>query len=320
MPQPRDLWARLQRGLVHLRHGTLIERLRGELSAYRRRRRRAWWLSHRGKAESFVTILQPGLKMTLYFDDELSRLIYCDDFEWQERQFLNRFLRPGDLFVDVGANIGLFTLIAALRVGCTGQVFAFEPCGKTFSRLQGNIHINHLANVSCFRAALSDVKGEAKLTTSTDGYDAWNSLALPVAGDSLGVQMVPALRWDDFAKEHGLLSRVTMMKIDIEGWETYMLHGAAETLSRPDAPVLQVEFTDKACEAAGSSCEKLYHLLEGFGYQMFVYDWPGERLVADPLRESYPYVNLLAVKQPSQVVVRLNHRGRLSDAISARVR
>ena len=61
--------------------------------------------------------LQPGLKIRLYGDSELCRLIYLGSFETAERDFVKRFLRPGDLFVDVGANIGLFTLIAAARVG-----------------------------------------------------------------------------------------------------------------------------------------------------------------------------------------------------------
>ena len=66
-----------------------------------------------GRNGSFVSVLEPGLKIRLYGDSELCHLIYCRYFEAREREFLNRFLRPGDVFVDVGANIGLFTLIAA---------------------------------------------------------------------------------------------------------------------------------------------------------------------------------------------------------------
>ena len=76
---------------------------------------------------TFVMRLQPGLKIRLYGDSELCRLIYLGNFEATERAFLNHFLRPGDVFVDVGANIGLFTLIAAARVGPAGRVVAFEP-------------------------------------------------------------------------------------------------------------------------------------------------------------------------------------------------
>lgn len=239
--------------------------------------------------------------------DELSRLIYCEDFEWQERRFLNTFLEPGDIFVDVGANIGLYTVIAAHLVGPAGHVFAFEPSPKTFERLRTNVELNGFANVSCHQLALSHQSGQTLLNVSLDGHDAWNSLARPIAGSTFGVQTITGIQWDAFAREHRLTGQVTMMKIDIEGWETRMLQGACETLARPDAPVLQVEFTDQACQAAGSSCARVYGMLEEFGYQMFVYDGFLKRLIPEPLRETYPYLNVIAAKRPADVTARLLH-------------
>src|SRR5262249_39728633 len=83
------------------------------------------------RPHTLVIKLQPAVKMRLYGDSELCRLIYCRHFEATERAFLNRFLRPGDVFVDVGANIGLFTLIAAACVLPAGRVVAFEPTSLT---------------------------------------------------------------------------------------------------------------------------------------------------------------------------------------------
>lgn len=297
--------AQFQRGLYHLGHGTLFAALRQKYHEYKRDRRRAWWLSRQGKAEFIVAAIQPGLHLNLYFDDELSRLIYCDDFEWHERQFLNRFLGPGDVYVDVGANIGLFTLIAAHRVGPSGDVYSFEPCERTFQRLQANVQRNHFANVRCYRMALSDRSGETELTVSLDGYAAWNSLARPIAGRTFAAETVPCIAWDDFAREHQLAGRVTMMKVDIEGWESCMLRGGRDTLVRPDAPVLQVEFTEKASRAAGSSCADVYRMLEDLGYAMYVYDGLRKRLICDPPRESYPYLNLIAAKRKEYVMARL---------------
>jgi hypothetical protein len=96
-----------------------------------------------------------------------------------------------------------------------------------------------------------------------------------------------------------------MMKIDVEGWETRVLEGARETFSRDDAPLLQVEFTEAASTSAGSSCESLYRLLENLGYRMFGYDSSRRELIHDPLRESYPYVNLIAAKTPEEANSRL---------------
>src|SRR5437016_10596018 len=142
--------ARLQRGLWHLRHGTLLKSLRGKWKEYRRLKRRAWWSSQRVRSESMIATIDAGLQMILYFDDELSWLIYNQDFERQERQFVQRYLRPGDVFVDVGANIGLYTLIAAKCVGATGRVYIIEPCGKCFLRLRASGEINRFPNVLCY--------------------------------------------------------------------------------------------------------------------------------------------------------------------------
>lgn len=302
---------RLSHCLAHLRKGTLLGRLRWEWRQYIKRKRLAWWDCQIGKREDVESKVQPGIRIRLYFDSRLSQSIYCGDFEWRERQFLSAFLRPGDVFVDIGANIGLYTLIAAHRVGSTGHVYALEPCSKAYQRLLANVQLNHLTNVSCYQLALSDRVAQLDMTISLDGFDAWNSLAQPIRGNSFAVETVNAVTWDDFAQEHNLVGCVTMMKIDVEGWESRVLSGGYQVLSQTDAPVLQVEFTEQAGQSAGSSCVKLYHLLEELGYQMFVYDAKSKRLVRDPLRANYSYLNLIAAKRPEQVVPRLENHSRL---------
>jgi FkbM family methyltransferase len=295
----------INRALVHLRNGTLIERLQQKSHEYIRNRRRMWWNSQIGKREYIETKIQSGVRMRLYFDSKLSQLIYSEDFEWQERQFINAFLRPGDVFVDVGANIGLFTLIAAKVVGNTGHVYTFEPCSKTYQRLLDNVQLNRLNNVSCYQLALSDEETETEMAILLEGFDAWNSLIKPVAIEQFAVERVNCKTWNKFTQENNLIGRVTMMKIDVEGWESHVLLGGENVFSRKDAPVLQVEFTEKASNSAGSSCEELYHLLEEFGYQMFIYDAKSKRLIPDPLRETYPYVNLIAIKRQEEISKRL---------------
>lgn len=242
--------------------------------------------------------------MRLYADSELSRLIYCEYFEMTERAFLNNFLRVGDVFVDIGANIGLFTLIAAARVGQTGRVVAFEPATPTDERLLDNVRLNNFGNVTCVRAALSDSSGQLELVRSLDGFDAWNSLARPTIGSKFSNEMVDVIAWDQYATQHNLVGAVTMMKIDVEGWEGRVLAGGKEVLARSDAPVLQVEFNDETARAAGSSCRSLYEFLETLGYRIFIYDLCQGSLVPEGLREEYP-ANLIAAKNPDLVIERL---------------
>lgn len=296
---------RFRRGLAHLRKGTLLDRLQQEWRQYVTRRRLAWWESRAEKREHFETTIQRGVRMRLYFDSQLSKAIFCHRFEWQERDFLNAFLKPGDVFVDVGANIGLFTLIAAHCVGHEGHVYAFEPCSETHRRLGENVRLNQFTNVSTYQLALSNRSEQLEMTISRDGFDAWNSLAQPIAGESFAAEKVQCTTWDNFAQENDLVGRVTMIKIDVEGWEKHVLEGGTETLSRADAPVLQVEFTEQAALSAGSSCAELYRLLERLGYQMFTYDTKSGRIIPHALCKSYRYLNVIAAKKPARVLKKL---------------
>jgi FkbM family methyltransferase len=244
--------------------------------------------------------------MKLYADSELCRLIYYRHFESVEREFLNRFLRPGDVFIDVGANVGIYTLIAAIRVGPSGQVIAFEPSTTSYERLVDNVRLNNFPHVSCQKLALSDDEGESILMQSVDGYDAWNSLAKPTMGQSFTNERVCLMPWTKFAREHGLVGSTRMMKIDVEGWEARVLAGGEEIFSRTDAPVLQVEFTGNAAKAACSSCRELYRMLESLNYRMFAYAPERKALRPAGISEVDSNVNLIAAKDPDFVNQRLN--------------
>ncbi len=232
----------------------------------------------------------------------LSYLVFTKDFEQHERDFVRRYLRPGDLFVDVGANIGLFTVLAADTVGPTGQVYAFEPSPETFVKLQKNIQLNAFTNVIPIEAGLSHSDGTAELNVSSEGWDGYDTFGVPMLTGSANFSLkgkvaVPTMQWDKFATSRNLVGKVRMIKIDVEGWESHVLNGGTKTLSRSDAPTLQVEFTDDAARSTGTSCAKLYRQLEAMGYTMCRYDMDDKQLSPEPLQEEYPSTNLFCTKQ-----------------------
>jgi FkbM family methyltransferase len=301
---PKD---RLSRWKAYFQSGIILERIRVKLGKVARRRRRKQWkkMEQAGRV-SFVHAIQPGVKMHFFLGNELSRALYAKDYEAEERHFHNTFLKPGDIYLDIGANMGLFSLIAARRVGAKGQVHAVEPCSATFRRLEENLRLNGLRNVRPHQLAISDQPGKVDMTVSLDGYDAWNSLASPASGRVLATESVTAARLDDFIHQQGLEGRITMIKIDVEGWEAHVLAGGRETLSAPSAPVLQVEFAEHAARAAGSSPANLYQALTGLGYQMYRYDPRQRTLIPIRLDEiSGPYTNLVAAKDSAAVIARL---------------
>lgn len=305
---------RARRLIRHVRQGTLGERIVWEVKKWKTlakmspeqrssERRRLRWIRIKEKGGYIDTRVEGKARLRLYADSTLGALIYYQRFERDERAFLWRYLRPGDVFVDVGANIGLFSVIAAKRVGKAGQVYAFEPAALPRRRLEENIRLNSFTNVSIQQLALSDGAGWVEISVPTDGHDAWSSLAKPIAGADIRLERTEATTWDAFAEENGL-PVPRMVKIDVEGWEGHVLDGASRTLSAKDAPLLQVEFTDKAAKAADSSCAALYNKLSLHGYTLCRYDRRANRLVRDELRDSYPYMNLYATKHVEEA----NHR------------
>src|SRR4051812_46127494 len=107
------------------------------LKAYKSKRKAAitkkQWNDSFGDKNYFTHKLEENLRIKLFKGSELSRYIF-NGFEKKEINFLQRILQPGDLFIDVGANIGLFSLYAAKAVGEAGSVIAFEPTPDIFSR------------------------------------------------------------------------------------------------------------------------------------------------------------------------------------------
>lgn len=144
---------------------------------------------------------------------------------------MSALVSPGDTVVDVGANTGLFTVLAA-RCQPDVRVHAFEPVGRVFARLEANVALNRLANVRCHRLAVSDGVGSAVLRVPRD--DAVPMMASLVSGwttDEVDTEPVDVVTLDRFAASNDL-DRVDVLKVDAEGGEGAVVRGAAATIAR----------------------------------------------------------------------------------------
>lgn len=151
--------------------------------------------------------------------------------EFEEMAFVMHFLRPGDLFVDVGANVGAYTLLAAGVAGANSV--AIEPSPSTFDYLTRNVRLNDLTlKVNVVNAALGRSEGRIRLT---DGLGTENYVCPENAGwDSVEVRVTTL---DTLLRG----STPALIKMDVEGFETEVLAGAAETLAQPSLQALIVE-------------------------------------------------------------------------------
>lgn len=181
-----------------------------------------------------------------------------------EIEFVRRSLMPGSVFIDAGAYHGWYALAASQVVGETGLVLAFEPNPDTFAILMRNVSLNGRRNLRAFNVALSDVDGTVWLYRGP-GDEASSALA-QVAGGA-GQDRVSAKRLDEvLADLH--VSRVDVMKIDVQGAEARVFRGAMTTL-RSSRPLLIFEVDPDAANNMGVSTREAWDVLAGLGYGFF---------------------------------------------------
>lgn len=150
--------------------------------------------------------------------------------DWAEPELreLDRLLRPGDVFVDVGANIGLYALKAARLVGPTGRVLALEPGEEAFGHLKANLALNVYPWTTAHKLAASDRDGEAVLHHVPLGNDPQAFSLIANAATTQG-EMVTTLTLDSLAAREDLW-RIDLIKIDVEGAEPLVIAGATRVL------------------------------------------------------------------------------------------
>ena len=240
--------------------------------------------------------LEDGLLFECALGDSAGRILTVGSLERLERQFVRHWLKPGDVFFDVGANLGLFTVTGARRVGPAGHVYAFEPSQREAGFLQRNLERNGLSNVTVVTAALSDHSGTAQFAVAADGGN--NSLMKNEHPQQRIQywQTVPLTTLDEYVAAHSI-ERIALIKIDVEGGEANVLRGAAGLLSGPNAPAVLAEFCDMTAAGFQSSGHKLYEALATYGYQIFSLS-DIEDVALEPVasKDHYDYENLVARK------------------------
>ncbi|MDG2381085.1 MAG: FkbM family methyltransferase [Pirellulaceae bacterium] len=261
--------------------------------AYKRVVRRPWDISVYG-----------DMKMRCYPDCQGGGLmIYTNGMiDYDDGNFAMRYLRAGDAFVDVGANIGVYTLLAASRVGAEGKVLAFEPGKVAFQRLNENVKLNGLTQVKTMFAAVGEQSGEASFLQSANLINRFS-----LDGEAEKSEMVPCVTLDDMIGD----TRYAMGKIDIEGAEPLAFQGAIKSLAVGNPPVWVMELKDRLLQRFDSSADQFASQIRDLGYRLGQYDADANRL-SFPDRPWENRDNVVAVH--AEAVEQVNNR--LADAIS----
>ena len=189
-------------------------------------------------------------------------------YEPLETRIAEKLVTPGGCVVDIGANIGYYTLLCARRAGSAGQVYAFEPAPENFSLLQQNIHRNGYRNVQLENAAVSNVTGNLTLFISQENHGDHRVYAS--GSDDRQQVSIRAVRLDDYFADDPPL--IDLLKLDIQGAEGRALEGMKTLLQcRPPRAIL-TEFWPLGLRRAGTNPADMLRLLEATGYQLALID------------------------------------------------
>jgi FkbM family methyltransferase len=189
--------------------------------------------------------------------------MYLGTFEPFESSQVKSYLKEGMTFVDVGANVGYYTLMAASLVGSNGRVISFEPSAYAFGRLEETIRKNKLKQVHPIQAGLGDANGQAPLFVSARKGNHTPTMVPNGGGRPVDV---PLLRLDDYLAEHEV-DHVDFMKIDVEGFEPNVIRGAGKYIERGKIHAILCEFNANWLTANKSSSHALYDLLISHGFR-----------------------------------------------------
>lgn len=233
-----------------------------------------------GRREVIIEHADRGLRMRVDRTHHIGGALYWRGFHsrWLLR-CLDRILRPDMTLFDVGANQGEVTLYAARHLP-RGKVVAFEPTDDNYQRLISNVQLNNLSNVSTHKYGLGDERGQMQMYAADERSrhhkNGWNEgLASMFAANEqcalLG--MAEVYRLDDLFPTLDT-ERLDVLKIDVEGAERAVLHGAQDTIAR-FRPWIIMEINANTCRTAGYSTSELCELLRGLGYDGAVIDRSG---------------------------------------------
>jgi FkbM family methyltransferase len=245
------------------------------------------------KLSSFITMQRQGYRLRFY-PSSTSAMMWVDPLNSpQDENLFHRMLRPGDLVIDVGANIGALTLCASTLVGAAGKVISIEAHPRTYAYLQGNLALNRVANVESFNLAMGEKEGSIHFTDQR--ADEQNV----VTTEDRGIP-VPMKRLDALPIAPG---PIELLKIDVEGYEKFVLEGAAGLLDRTRC--VYFESWEHHFQRFGYGCCDLFHRLTEHGFQLLKIVEEKELVLLSENHISHRCEDLLAVRDLEHTLQRL---------------
>jgi FkbM family methyltransferase len=242
--------------------------------------RRFWHKPWREKAKSFTyrwATFRSSIHLPLRLPfgawwvprrDNLDGPLLAGSFETAELAFVERFLQPGMIVLDLGAHHGLYTLLASKRVGREGKVMSFEPSPRERRTLRLHLTLNRCQNVIIQESALGNADTQTDLYVVEGWETGCNSLKPPAVAGKTSLISVRVVRLDDVLRNSNI-THVDFIKLDVEGAELGVLQGAARLLELRPRPVILAEVQDIRTQPWGYPARDIIRHLSDKGFRWF---------------------------------------------------
>ena len=215
------------------------------------------------------TCNREGINFRLDISDYMEHAIYfgINDTVDFDRRLLYSLIKENYVCFDIGANIGETTLNFA-KLASKGKIYSFEPVPFLFQRLKTNVELNNFQNISLNNLAISDKQEELFFESPTNNNSSGISLNKEKSASS---SIVHSTTIDTFVTENNI-EKIDFMKIDVEGFENFVINGGTETLKKMK-PILFIEIDNKNLQKNNSSEQKILTLLQNqLGYTLYRID------------------------------------------------
>lgn len=232
-----------------------------------------FWI-YKKNYKSFSYKLLNKQRVRFYPDGQIARGIFLGGFENNELAILQAVLKKGSVMIDAGTNIGLYSIIGSRLAGSSGKIFSFEPSKSNYHLLLKNIKLNKAENIVAINKGLGDKVGEQLfLAQNEQTGDAEKFIARDEKGLATvqNTEEIIIETLDNFLLNNHM-PQIDFLKIDVEGFEYYVLKGAKNLLNSNPELIILFECAEHLAKRGGASQHAVIDLLHQAGFQIAAWD------------------------------------------------
>lgn len=251
-------------------------------------------------AKTFKKKLHTGQLINLKAEDHIQRtLLWYGFYEKNSILQWEQFIENDAVVIDIGANIGYYTLIAANKAG-RGRVHSFEPVTVSYEALQQNIQLNHLTNVTVNAVGISNNESLQTYYISSADNRGMSGMKRPENFSGLS-EKKQTITLDSYAIKNNL-SRIDIIKIDIEGNELNALKGM-HTILAQNKPILFIEVIKEHLIKFGTGIDDVYAFLKSYGYTPYKIASANNLKLLDTAEEGELIIFICSISEKSEIKI-----------------